>query len=973
MVRYTAKGARRSAAGRGGDSGEASGPLDFATSFDGINASAHSLPAPGTRIRQYELIRELGRGGMGAVYLARDTRLGRRVAVKFLLQQPRRELNERFKIEARATARCSHENIVIIHEVDEHQGNPYMVLEYLRGQALSSLLRDEPQLAPGRAVEILVSVVKALACAHGHDIVHRDLKPENIFLTDSGTVKVLDFGIAKLAHSQPADGDGGPSLMAQLAALDEPAQAEFTRAGALVGTIPYMSPEQCMGTGVDARTDIWAAGVVLYRLVSGRHPLAPLRGQQLIFHIADMDRPMPSARDAGIGISDGLSEIIDRCLRKDKAERFASAEALLEALQAQGPGRFALRLRVDESPYAGLSAFQERDAARFFGRGSEIAAMAARLRDRPLIGVVGPSGVGKSSFVRAGVTPALKQSGESWESVIVRPGRSPLAALADVAAAMLGSASSTGGGTAQTLEHELSEQQGLQQRLLTEPGFLGTVLRRHARKRGQKLLLFVDQFEELYTLNPDPGERLAFTACLAGVADDATSPLRVVLSIRSDFLDRVAEDPRFMTELSQGLFFLMPPGREALREALVAPAEMAGYRFESDATVEHMLAALEHTPGALPLLQFTASKLWEARDSGRKQLSDSSYRAMGGIEGALASHADAVLGELTAQAQTLARVVFLRLVTPERTRAIVSTAELGELHAAPAQVQSLIEHLVGARLLAVQSADQSGAATVEIIHESLLHSWPRLRLWLDENQEDAAFLEQLRSAARQWEQKGRPSGLLWRGEAAAEARRWSGRYSGQLTRRELAFLTAVRGLDTRATRLRRVAVVAVMLVCTAVAAGSTVAMVRVKQAEGRALEEAALARRAEATAHERNRALSEKEEQLSAAFAREQEAGRKTSAALAEVRAANESLIASERQRQAALDEARDALAQANRATAQANRAEAQARREAERARRAEEQARRNQAELEQWLAQERARVRGLEEQLGSSIIDGLE
>lgn len=208
---------------------------------------------------------------------------------------------------------------------------------------------------------------------------------------------------------------------------------------------------------------------------------------------------------------------------------------------------------------------------------------------------------------------------------------------------------------------------------------MGQVLRARARRANRKILLFVDQFEELYTLVADPAERAAFTACLSGAADDASAPVRVVLSLRSDFLDRVGEDPQLMTEVMQGLFFLTPPGRDGLRDALVQPAEMAGYHFENPVMVEEMLTHLETTPGALPLLQFAATKLWDAKDSTRKLLTQNAYNAMGGIGGALASHADSVLSELSPQSQTLARQLFLRLITPERTRAIVSLAELAEM------------------------------------------------------------------------------------------------------------------------------------------------------------------------------------------------------------------------------------------------------------------------------------------------------
>jgi len=151
-----------------------------------------------------------------------------------------------------------------------------------------------------------------------------------------------------------------------------------------------------------------------------------------------------------------------------------------------------------------------------------------------------------------------------------------------------------------SIADEMAEQKKLEQRLIKEPGFVGAVLRGRARREKKHILLFVDQFEELYTLVPDPVERTAFTASLAAVADDPTSPIRLVISIRSDFLDRVPEDPRFMAELSQGLVFLNSPGTEGLREAIVSPAELAGYRFESTAIVDDMIKHLATTSGALP-------------------------------------------------------------------------------------------------------------------------------------------------------------------------------------------------------------------------------------------------------------------------------------------------------------------------------------------------------------------------------------
>ena len=783
--------------------------------------------APGLRIEQYELIRELGRGGMGQVFLARDTRLGRRVAMKFLAASSPK-FTERFLVEARATARCSHENIVVIHDVDEHLGVPYMVLEYVEGPTLSELM-TEKRLSVGRTIELIVPVLKALARAHELNIIHRDLKPDNVVVTATGAIKVLDFGIAKL-FSTPDD----PTRRRRPPTPGEHSLVE-TRTGAIVGTLPYMSPEQLGTDEVDHRTDLWAVGIIMYEMLAGKHPLEPVTQARLFGAAAALDDPMPSIADNVAGLPDRLEHIVTRCLAKKKLERYGSAAELLADLEPLLPGRAGRNLVADESPYAGLNAFQEADANRFFGRSQDIAAMVARLRDQALVGVVGPSGVGKSSFVRAGVAPALKASGDSWEVIIVRPGRHPLAALA---------------GSLESLRDSRDSDPVVGDdpagRLRAEPGLFGARLRARAKRKRTQILLFVDQHEELYTLVPDAAERRAFTACLAGAADDPSGPLRVLVSMRSDFLDRAAEDRGFVEELTRGLVFLQPPNRAGLEEALVQPLEMLGYSFEPE-IVSAMLSTLESTPGPLPLLQFTAAKLWEARDKARRVLTRETYDAMGGVAGALATHADEVLAGFTAPDQKLVRSIFQRLVTPERTRAIVDASDMRDI--AP-DVDRLIGLLVAARLLVVHTrGDGEGAAAVELVHESLIKSWPKLRRWLDENQEDAAFIAQLRAAAKQWDQKGRVQGLLWRNEAMEEARLWRARYPYELPEREGAYLAAVFALATRATRIRRRIVIGSFAFLLAVVAAGGVLLIQIQgRAENTARREEAVAVAAEAKA-----------------------------------------------------------------------------------------------------------------------------
>ncbi len=773
--------------------------------------------APGTTIQHYELIRQLGQGGMGEVYLARDTRLGRRVALKFLLNVDRKH-SARFLVEAQATAQLAHENIVALYDIGEHDGLPYMILEYVPGTTLSAWLRNRreshstPGVPPTRAAELMLPVARALQSAHEAGIVHRDLKPGNIMLTDSGSVKVLDFGVAKLIGDavSPADDtdlDVGASQTRNAQSL-----SELTENGAIVGTRAYMAPEQWLGEPVDGRTDIWAVGIMLYQLVTGEHPLG-WHSPESLESVAKREDPMPSIRDQFPEVG-RLGTVIDRCLIKYQADRLASARELVEHLETiVRPHQSSPEHGTEEAnPYAGLAAFQERDAMRFFGREIMVEHIVSRLVEQPLLALVGASGAGKSSLVRAGVIPALMHGGDAWESFIMRPGPRPLVALADMLHQHSWQRSSHTADSPSSVRSDTAPSEAMMTRLRNEPGYLGVQVRSRARRRRERALLFIDQFEEIYTLAPEE-EREAFLRCLTGVADDSSSPVRVLISIRHDFLDRVAFGSPILAELiSRGTVLVGPLDRRGLQRALVAPAEASSYRFESQSLVTEMLDTLECTSGALPLLQFTASRLWAGRDIERRLLTESSYRAFGGVEGALTSHADNVISSMTEAEKNWARVLILRLVTPERTRGITTRRELSEIGGAEvSNVERVLGKLVDARLLVVESI-RGGESTVELVHESLIERWPRLGLWLDEADDYAQFRGRLRNAAKEWEANGRSEGLMWRGDAAEETRRFlkahGERSAAELNARETAYAMAVLALRDRERRIRRSVVAA---------------------------------------------------------------------------------------------------------------------------------------------------------------------
>jgi WD40 repeat protein len=435
---------------------------------------------------------------------------------------------------------------------------------------------------------------------------------------------------------------------------------------------------------------------------------------------------------------------------------------------------------LDEAcPFPGLAAFTQDDAARFTGRERETEGAVNRLRSQPLLAVVGPSGAGKSSFVQAGLLPALPPD---WLTVVARPGPTPLISLA----ARLEAAGLPVG----DLRAELEEH----------AGSLGALLRAHLAARRATAVLVIDQLEELFTLCDDLAERALYAEAILRAARSADDPVRVVVTMRDDFLVRAAGLPGFSTRLAPAIQILTTPARAELHRILTEPLERAGYELDDPALADEMVQAVADRPGALALLSFTASKLWELRDQRFRQVSRRAYESIGGIGGALARHADATFAAMHAEEQRLVRELFRHAVTAEGTRAVLSRSELEQILGAGGA--AVIEKLVAARLL-VASETEGDRERIEIAHEALIEAWPRLLEWRRQDADGARMRDQLRVAARQWEERGRPGGLLWRGEALDEYRLWRARSEGGLTDSEEAFAAASLSDAARARRLRR--------------------------------------------------------------------------------------------------------------------------------------------------------------------------
>jgi DNA-binding SARP family transcriptional activator/class 3 adenylate cyclase len=750
-----------------------------------------TLQLTGKPLRGYRLLERVGEGAFGVVWRALDPELGREVGVKQI--HPRLSDDpsfvRRFEQEAQTIARLEHPHVVPLYDYWRDGSGAYLVMRWMRGGSLEDVLvRGKPDAE--HAAKIVDQLAGALSAAHRAHTVHRDVKPANVLLDDDGNAYLSDFGIAE-----------------DMTDWRDRVEPEG---------LGYSAPELLRGEDVTPSADIFALGMIAQDLVNGKGGDARVIG---VIGRATAEDPKDRYRDAG-----------------------DLARALREALGATATAALEPPARTEErNPYKGLHSFVEADADDFFGRDALIDNLVVRLAenvdDARFLAVVGPSGSGKSSAVRAGLVPTLRAgalpgSGR-WFYVEMLPGAHPFEELESALQQVAVDA------PPDLLEILEGSEDGIAQ-------IVGRIL----PDDDTELVLVVDQLEEVFTMVDDEQLRNRFLRSLVAATSAPDSRLRVIVTLRADFFDRPLAVPELAELMRTRTATVVPLTPEELERAIDGPAARVGVVPEL-ALVAEMIADVSERPGALPLLQYALTELFEARRGSAMTLE--AYRQIDGVSGALARRAEELFEGLGADERRATKQVFLRLVTVEEgaadTRRLVPRSELLSLPIETAAIEHAIDAFGRHRLLAFDRDPTTRGPTVEVAHEALLRSWDRLRLWIDDARADLLQHRRLAAAAADWEASRRDPGLLPRGRRLEELSSWAASSELILSRSEEDYIEA--GVDQRekdlheeiqrterertlkrrsVVRLR--ALVAVLTAAVLVAAGlTTIAVSRAGEAE----------------------------------------------------------------------------------------------------------------------------------------------
>ena len=748
-----------------------------------IGLSMDVLQLSGKTLKSYDVDTLIGQGGYGVVYRAIQKAVSREVAIKVILPHYANspEFIRRFESEAQVVARLEHPHIVPLYDYWREPDSAFLVMRYLRGGSLRDRIDEHGALRPESVSKILEQAAGALTFAHRNGVIHRDIKADNIMLDDDGNAYLGDFGIAKELGSE-----------------------ENLTKDNVIGTPAYLPPEQIRGEAITPQSDIYTFGIMLYEILTGRRPFTDLTPMSLLYK--HLKEPLPMIDHDHLNLPPSINVIIQRATAKDPSVRYPDAVSLVnefqQAIQLESNvieiRDSTLELNPTElefldvkNPYKGLRAFQQADSADFFGRSEMIERILGRLAEdgteSDFLAVIGPSGSGKSSLVKAGVIPALRRGevkgSQNWFFAEMTPGKDPLGelevALLSIATAPLPNML----GLLREGEYGLAE--GAEWSLPTEDG---------------KLVLLIDQFEEVFTQLDQEAEREHFLNLLHYAVMTEDSPVKVIVTLRADFYDKPLLYPQFGELIRKRTELVLPLSNQDLEESIVEPANHVGASLE-DGLVDIIVQDVREQPGALPLLQYALTELFERRDG--PMLTIQAYQDIGGTLGALAKRAEDVYRRFDETTQSTVRQIFLRLVTlgdgQEDTRRRVLQSELFDL-GEQSIVQTVIDRFGRYRLLTFDHDDVTRSATVEIAHEALIRQWERFRDWLNDSREDLRLERRLLHSANEWVQSQHDNSYLLQGTRLQQFQEWAEDTPLRLNALEVEFLST--SLSARAERLQ---------------------------------------------------------------------------------------------------------------------------------------------------------------------------
>ncbi|MEP6983960.1 MAG: protein kinase [Chloroflexota bacterium] len=701
----------------------------------------------GQTIKGYELRELIGNGGFGAVYRAYQPSVDREVAIKLILPEHADDPDfiRRFESEAQVVARLEHPHITPLYDYWREPGMAILVMRLLRGGSLQDSLERKGAWQPADVVRLVDQISGALTTAHRNNIIHRDLKPANILLDEEGNAYLADFGIAKKLTQEPQSNTQEDRY----------------------GSPAFISPEQVIGQAVSPQTDIYSLGMVIYVTLTGQTPFFDIDTDTVIRkQLSDTLPPIQTIRPE---LPYPVNIIIWRATSKRPESRYPDANTLANEFrqvlspetsanvmtQLSKPGiprvlsnpQSAKTIILDTpseftNPYKGLQAFQEADAKDFFGRKTIIERLISKLsqneKSSQFLAIVGPSGSGKSSIALAGLIPALKRGAlfgsQEWFYLQMTPGSNPLQQLAD---GLLSIAANT--------PASLTDLFG------SATDTLATIIPKILPADGSELVLLIDQFEELFTLVPTEEIRVHFLQLLVKAVQSPSSRLKLIITLRADLYDRPLQYASISELMRDNTEIVLPLSLPEMEEAIVSPAERYGIQFEHG-LVSRIISDVNQQPGALPLLQFALTELFENRDG--YLLKIEGYETAGGVLGALARRAEEVYLSLDSFSQAAAHQMFLRLVSlaegAEDTRRRVTRTELNVIATDKTIVQHVLDEFGKHRLLTFDYEPGTRTPTVEVAHEALIRVWDRLREWLQSSREELRLHRRLSISSNEW-------------------------------------------------------------------------------------------------------------------------------------------------------------------------------------------------------------------------------